>query len=97
MINKPYLTVKHIIIELVSAGIALLNLIFVIVMINVNHVDLLSELPQNADVFGSLESLLVIAVVFFIGTIVTIIANHLLLVVVPTSLVFTIIAYRHNK
>lgn len=158
MINKPYLTVKHIIIELVSAGIALLNLIFVIVMLMVNHVDLLSELPQNADTFGSLESLLVIAVVFFIGTIVTIIANHffpsafyrlpfrvnpekynivmyyvtlgtsinmlevsvwvcilsmiwtfkvdilevpsvilLLLVVVPTSLVFTIIAYRHNK
>lgn len=149
---------KHIIIEIVSAGIALLNLIFVIVMLMVNHVDLLSELPQNADVFGSLESLLVIAVVFFIGTIVTIIANHffpgafyrlpfrvnperynivmyfvtlgtsinmleisvwvcilsaiwtfkvdilevpsvilLLLVVVPTSLVFTIIAYRHNK
>ncbi len=149
---------KHVITELTSVGLAALNLIFIIVMINVNHIDLLAELPQNADTFGSLESLLVIAVVFFIGTLVMTIANHflpsafyrlpftvnperynivmyfvtlgtsinmleisiwvcilsaiwtfkvdipeklsviiLLLTVVPTSLFFTIMAYRHNK
>ena len=158
MINKPYLTMKHVITELISVGLAALNLIFVIVMINVNHIDLQSELSRDADAFGSLSSLMVIAVVFLIGTIVMIVANHflpsafyrlpfrvnperynivmyfvilgtsinmleisvwvcilsaiwtfkvdilqvpsviiLLLVVVPTSLVFTIIAYRHNK
>ena len=149
---------KHIILELVSVVIAVLNLLFVIIMINVRHVDLQAEIQNDADAFGTLSSLLVMAVIFLIGTLFTIVANHfmpgklyrtpfkinpekndivmyyltlgtsitmlevslwvcllsaiwtfrvealqipsvilLLAVAVPTSLVFTIMAYRHNK
>ena len=158
MINKPYLSMKHIILELVSVVIAVLNLLFVIILINVRHVDLQAEIQNDADVFGTPSSLLVIAIVFLIGTFFTIIANHfmpgklyrtpfkinpekynivmyyvtlgtsinmlevaiwicllsviwtlrldalqvpsvilLLVVAVPTSLFFTIMAHRHNK
>ena len=159
MINKPYLSMKHIILELVSVVIAVLNLLFVIIMINVRHVDLMAEIHLDREYdFGSLASLLVMAVIFLIGTLFTIVANHflpgklyrtpfkinpekndivmyyltlgtsinmlevaiwvcilsaiwtfriealqipsvilLLAVAVPTSLFFTIMAYRHNK
>ena len=158
MINKPYLSMKHVITEIVSVVIAVLNLLFVIIMINVRHVDLQAEIQNDADAFGTLSSLLVMAVIFLIGTFFTIVANHflpgklyrtpfkinpekndivmyyltlgtsitmlevslwvcllsaiwtfrvealqipsvilLLAVAVPTSLFFTIMAYRHNK
>ncbi|MCR5441185.1 MAG: hypothetical protein K6E66_03655, partial [Lachnospiraceae bacterium] len=77
MINKPYLSMKHIILELVSVVIAVLNLLFVIIMINVRHVDLMAEIHLDREYdFGSLASLLVMAVIFLIGTFFTIIANH---------------------
>ncbi len=158
MINKPYLTMKHIVTEIASVVIGVLNLLFVIILINVRHVDLQAEIQNDADVFGTPSSLLVIAIVFLIGTFFTIIANHfmpgklyrtpfkinpekynivmyyvtlgtsinmlevaiwicllsviwtlkldalqvpsvilLLVVAVPTSLFFTIMAHRHNK
>ena len=158
MMNKPYITMKHIVTEIASVVIGVLNLLFVIILINVRHVDLQAEIQNDADVFGTPSSLLVIAIVFLIGTFFTIIANHfmpgklyrtpfkvnpekynivmyyvtlgtsinmlevaiwicllsviwtlrldalqvpsvilLLVVAVPTSLFFTIMAHRHNK
>ena len=158
MINKPYISMKHIVTEIASVVIGVLNLLFVIILINVRHVDLQAEIQNDADVFGTPSSLLVIAIVFLIGTFFTIIANHfmpgklyrtpfkinpekynivmyyvtlgtsinmlevaiwicllsviwtlrldalqvpsvilLLVVAVPTSLFFTILAHRHNK
>ena len=158
MMNKPYITMKHIVTEIASVVIGVLNLLFVIILINVRHVDLQEEIQNDADVFGTPSSLLVIAIVFLIGTFFTIIANHfmpgklyrtpfkvnpekynivmyyvtlgtsinmlevaiwicllsviwtlrldvlqvpsvilLLVVAVPTSLFFTIMAHRHNK
>ncbi len=149
---------KHIVTEIASVVIGVLNLLFVIILINVRHVDLQAEIQNDADVFGTPSSLLVIAIVFLIGTFFTIIANHfmpgklyrtpfkinpekynivmyyvtlgtsinmlevaiwicllsviwtlrldalqvpsvilLLVVAVPTSLFFTIMAHRHNK
>ncbi len=70
---------KHIILELVSVVIAVLNLLFVIIMINVRHVDLMAEIHLDREYdFGSLASLLVMAVIFLIGTFFTIVANHFL-------------------
>lgn len=158
MMNKPYISMKHIVTEIASVVIGVLNLLFVIILINVRHVDLQAEIQNDADVFGTPSSLLVIAIVFLIGTFFTIIANHfmpgklyrtpfkinpekynivmyyvtlgtsinmlevaiwicllsviwtlrldalqvpsvilLLVVAVPTSLFFTIMAHRHNK
>ena len=158
MMNKPYISMKHIVTEIASVVIGVLNLLFVIILINVRHVDLQAEIQNDADVFGTSSSLLVIAIVFLIGTFFTIIANHfmpgklyrtpfkvnpekynivmyyvtlgtsinmlevaiwicllsviwtlrldalqvpsvilLLVVAVPTSLFFTIMAHRHNK
>ena len=158
MMNKPYISMKHIVTEIASVVIGVLNLLFVIILINVRHVDLQAEIQNDADVFGTPSSLLVIAIVFLIGTFFTIIANHfmpgklyrtpfkinpekynivmyyvtlgtsinmlevaiwicllsviwtlrldalqvpsvilLLVVAVPTSLFFTIMAQRHNK
>ncbi len=158
MMNKPYITMKHIVTEIATVVIGVLNLLFVIILINVRHVDLQAEIQNDADVFGTPSSLLVIAIVFLIGTFFTIIANHfmpgklyrtpfkinpekynivmyyvtlgtsinmlevaiwicllsviwtlrldalqvpsvilLLVVAVPTSLFFTIMAHRHNK
>jgi hypothetical protein len=149
---------KHIVTEIATVVIGVLNLLFVIILINVRHVDLQAEIQNDADVFGTPSSLLVIAIVFLIGTFFTIIANHfmpgklyrtpfkinpekynivmyyvtlgtsinmlevaiwicllsviwtlrldalqvpsvilLLVVAVPTSLFFTIMAHRHNK
>ena len=158
MMNKPYISMKHIVTEIASVVIGVLNLLFVIILINVRHIDLQAEIQNDADVFGTPSSLLVIAIVFLIGTFFTIIANHfmpgklyrtpfkinpekynivmyyvtlgtsinmlevaiwicllsviwtlrldalqvpsvilLLVVAVPTSLFFTIMAHRHNK
>ena len=159
MINKPYLTMKHVIPEIIALILAGLNLIFVIVFINVTHTDLLAQIRNEGyDSFGSLAELLVMAIVFILVTLIGIAANHfipgslyrlpfkinqekynevmyfvslgtavnlleiaawicffsviwalklgtlqvpsvflLLVIAVPTSLVFTIIAYRHNK
>jgi len=158
MMNKPYISMKHIVTEIASVVIGVLNLLFVIILINVRHVDLQAEIQNDADVFGTPSSLLVIAVIFLIGTFFTIAANHfmpgklyrtpfkinpekynivmyyvtlgssinmlevaiwicllsviwtlkldalqvpsvilLLVVAVPTSLFFTIMAHRHNK
>ncbi len=158
MMNKPHITMKHIVTEIATVVIGVLNLLFVIILINVRHVDLQAEIQNDADVFGTPSSLLVIAIVFLIGTFFTIIANHfmpgklyrtpfkinpekynivmyyvtlgtsinmlevaiwicllsviwtlrldalqvpsvilLLVVAVPTSLFFTIMAHRHNK
>ena len=69
---------KHVITEIVSVVIAVLNLLFVIIMINVRHVDLQAEIQNDADAFGTLSSLLVMAVIFLIGTFFTIVANHFL-------------------
>ncbi len=67
---------KHIVTEIASVVIGVLNLLFVIILINVRHVDLQAEIQNDADVFGTPSSLLVIAIVFLIGTFFTIIANH---------------------
>ena len=76
MMNKPYISMKHIVTEIASVVIGVLNLLFVIILINVRHVDLQAEIQNDADVFGTPSSLLVIAIVFLIGTFFTIIANH---------------------
>ena len=76
MMNKPYISMKHILTEIASVVIGVLNLLFVIILINVRHVDLQAEIQNDADVFGTPSSLLVIAIVFLIGTFFTIIANH---------------------
>ena len=47
MINKPYLTMKHIIPEIIALVLAVLNLVFVIIFINVTHTDLLAEIQSD--------------------------------------------------
>ena len=159
MINKPYLTMKHIIPEIIALVLAVLNLVFVIIFINITHTDLLAEIQSEGyDCFGSLAALLVMAIIFILGTMTGIAANHfmpsglyrlpfkvnpekynevmyfvtlgtavnlleismwvcffsviwalrvgplqvpsvilLLVIAIPTSLIFTALAYRHNK
>ena len=59
---------KHIIPEIIALVLAVLNLVFVIIFINVTHTDLLAEIQSEGyDSFGSLAALLVMAIIFMLG------------------------------